>query len=247
MKKRHLFFIPAFLLFFIFQPLFAKVVPQSASLSASSTPTPSPTPEPQAVKPVNFPGAFDPLTIELYAFRRSIAVGMEYQVGFGPFLSSSSRLSQGYFGYSGVLLIGCKISDSFSVLAGLDGSSFKTKNRLLAQSTDLSDFNLLVLGKYRLAVKAVRPYLYAGTGLAFNSFGPNPNDTGAAAAAPSGEEADFMVEGGLGVEVQTFEDLFLFAQVGSTYDFTSEKFALAGYVDSPTSYVPVVFGIVFER
>jgi hypothetical protein len=209
----------------------------------NGTPVSSPAP---VLSPAEFNRNFygiDFADLYLLTLRAMFRAGIEFHVGFGPFLSGSPQLNRGYSGYNGTTGLGYEFSDSFSLSLDFNGAGYKSKNAAATGISLFNDDNLMLLGKYRFLTGNFRPYLLGGAGLGFTDYYTvadlsSGNSTG---------ETDLAVEAGVGTEYQLAGDMFLFVQGCFIDDFVSAHFAQGAFVDSPTTYAPLQFGIVFER
>jgi opacity protein-like surface antigen len=183
------------------------------------------------------------LDFEMSAFPDLFKLGLEFHVGFGPNLSNSPQLNRGYSGYNGTFGLGYELTRNFSLSFDFNGISCRSKNTAATGISLFNDDNLMLLGKYRFLTGNFRPYLFGGTGIGFTNY----YTVADLSSGNSAEEIDLAFEAGAGVEYQLAGEIFLFAQGCFLDDLVSPHFAQSAYVDSPTTYVPLQFGITFER
>jgi hypothetical protein len=211
--------------------------------------TPSPTPAPTET-PISASTNYSNLLTNhlmgldpFFWFNPSIEEGIIYQVGFGGVVFPSRQLGKNYSGYSVECALGFVVSDSFSISAGLDGGSLYSQNSTLTGTTSFNDVNAILTGKYEFLTENIRPYVYAGAGLAFNNYNTGHGNS----TADIKDEADFAGVAGFGLEYQIAHLFFIYAEESLIVDFDSSSFAGLGSTDSPIRYSPVLLGIVFER
>ena len=191
--------------------------------------------------PVESPLPRQPSTDVFYlmqkAFNEGVNAGFEFHVGFGPFLSDSPQVKT-YPGYNGAFGIGWEINRSFSLSFELQGADYQTPDKI----NDLYFTELMLLGKYRLFTGDFRPYLTGGMGVGISEYFPVGNYTQTIA-----HDTNFVAEAGGGLEVQVAKNFFLFAQSSYVDHQLSPSFAQMTGVNNPFQFVPLQFGITFER
>lgn len=173
------------------------------------------------------------------AFNLAVKAGMEFHVGVGPFLSNSPATQGNYGGNNVDIGVGFEFDPAFSLSLDFQGSDYKNN------VTDyyLTYMEVMAVGKYRLFTGDVRPYLLGGLGLSFTEYFPEGQDF----TVKSPEDTNLVAEVGGGLEVQVFHSLFLYAQTAYVANPLSSSFAQMAGVESDFHYVPLQFGIAFER
>jgi hypothetical protein len=95
---------------------------------------------------------------------------------------------------------------------------------------------LIAKGQYCFGTGTVKPYLFLGAGVAFNS-----SSASAFGITGSTSETDFLGEGGLGLDFAVAQNVGLFVQGKVELDTTSKNYA----ADVPTVLIPINAGIKF--
>ncbi|HEY5037561.1 MAG TPA: hypothetical protein VIJ93_00655 [bacterium] len=172
------------------------------------------------------------------AFNEAFHAGFEFHVGFGPFLSDSLPVNH-YSGYNGTFGLGWEISRSFSLSFEYQGADYKTSDKIY----DLYFDELMLLGKYRLFTGDFRPYLFGGLGVGISEYFPD----GVFPIQTIAHDTNIVGEVGVGFEVQVAKNFFLFAQTSYVDNQLSPSFTQSVAVENPFHFVPLQFGIAFER
>ena len=89
-----------------------------------------------------------------------------------------------------------------------------------------------------------------GPGIGYNEYRSNQGavidqNTGSGYIPINSYEIDFLVEGGVGMELGLGGGFATFLQTKVTYDFTSGPFGQYGSTDSPLIVMPLELGMLF--
>jgi hypothetical protein len=171
------------------------------------------------------------------AFNEAFHAGLEVHVGFGPFLAESPQVKKDP-GYNGAFGLGWEINRSLSLSFEFQGADYQNKDT----KYDLYFDELMLLGKYRLFTGDFRPYLSGAMGVGITQYFPDGNFT-----PNTPQDTNFVAEAGAGIEVQVARNFFLFAQTSYVDHRLSPAFAQNAAVNDPFQFVPLQFGITFER
>jgi hypothetical protein len=172
-------------------------------------------------------------------------------IGLGAALPMSANLRANYsLGLNVSLGTGYQLTDRLSAWADVDFDYFGASPNSIESSNGYTIVGLALWLRYCPFGTNLRPYLFAGPGLAYNevrSTGTAVYDyyTGLFYYPINAYEFDFTAEGGLGLEYKVSDGLRLFLQGKITYDFTSENFAGNALTDSPAFFIPIQTGIIF--
>ena len=172
------------------------------------------------------------------AFNLAVKAGMEFHLGVGPFLSNSPSINSNYGSYNADFGIGFEFDPAFSLSFDAGGADYQNH----ATGYNLNTVDFLLMGKYRLFTGDVRPYLTAGLGVGVADYFPEGDNT-----QNPVEYVGFSAEAGGGLETQVFHSLFLYVQTGYVFHPLSSSYAQMAGVESDFHYVPLQFGIAFER
>ena len=191
--------------------------------------------------PVESPLSLQPSRDILYlmqqGFNEAVHAGFEVHVGFGPFLSDNPPVNR-YSGYNGAFGMGWEINRSFSLSLEFQGADYKTRDEI----NDLYFTELMALGKYRFFTGDFRPFVSVGMGVGISEYFPNMDFKNMIA-----HDTNFVAEAGLGLEVQVAKNFFLLAQTSAIDHQLSPSFSQVTGVENPFQFVPLQFGVVFER
>ncbi|HJT25689.1 MAG TPA: hypothetical protein VJ873_14025, partial [bacterium] len=171
-------------------------------------------------------------------FNEMFHAGVEFHLAFGPFLSNSPQINSNDPGYNGDFGIGFEFTPAFSLSADYQGADYKNKQT----QYDFYANALMLKGKYRFFTDAFRPFLEGGLGVGFTDYFPEGNFT-----THNQEDVDLAAEAGAGMEVELTRYFFLYAQTGYVVHPLAPSFAQMAGVETPFHYVPLQFGVVFER
>ncbi len=165
--------------------------------------------------------------------------GVEFQIEGGMVSPVSRSLYENYTSSSSFgVAVGYKFDSHFSIL--LDGEYQDMNGQNPSGNLPAFGFDTLemaVLEKYRFSsISNIHPFIFLGEGAAINNFtGPNPLGT-------ITNEADPLVEGGLGLEFSFGDRANAFIQAKETADLTSSRFS----PDKITLYLPIQIGVNFS-
>jgi|GEM_PF-4656268 len=171
----------------------------------------------------------------------------EFSLGLGGAPDISNDLCRTYTpAFTFNFAFGYRFSPQFSLLLDFDGGVFGLNHEPSDGDQTLLNFNLALLAKLRLSPTGVRPYLFAGPGLGiynlnfrFSYNGLEGND--------SLQDANFMAEGGLGVEIPLAHFIDLYLQSRAVVQFTNSNFVAVSGIDNETVYLPIEVGITFAK
>ena len=171
----------------------------------------------------------------------------ELMFGSGMAIPNSNNFFQNYnsafdFNYG----IGYKLSNVLTILMEVDNAGFFPKNNTMGGSFNFGISNVGFLGKIRFSSRGIRPYVFAGPGIAFNSYNLNFTYQGLNASASKSED-DFLMEAGLGLEVPLIKGIYIFLQGKMSYVFMTNNYSNFGSVDNLTGVIPVQAGVVFSN
>ncbi len=171
----------------------------------------------------------------------------ELMLGLGGAFGLSPKLAKEYYpGFDATFGYGYKLSPTFSLL--LDGEAVRSGS---AEDSVTGGYNftaggLSLLAKLRFATKGLRPYLFAGPGICtinYNYIWQKDNYTQNMSYSDDG----FMLEGGVGVEIQVDKVIYLFFQDRMVWSTTTSGLNNFVPTDNPVGYMPLEFGVMFGR
>lgn len=171
--------------------------------------------------------------------------------GIGIGLPISSNLGNAYsLGFNVELGVGYKVTDQISLWIDVDLDLFNSKNNALTGGNNFTLAEAAFWVKYRILTSDLSPTIFFGPGLSYNENRSNSvllydQNTGYESVPVNAYEFDFLVEGGLGLDLKMVEGIHAFLQGKLTYDFTSAHFAGFASTDSPLVAVPLEAGILF--
>lgn len=172
---------------------------------------------------------------------------LEFQIGIGGAMPTSNNLSQLYHpGFSINVAAGYKLSRAFSLMLALDGQIFDSANDALTNGGyEFSELNVGILAKLRFSTGPVRPFLFAGPGVAENDFNQDTINGNFQTHNSYRGSGSVLAEGGAGVEIQLSRKMFLYAQSSMTFDFTNSDVTSFVNLDNTTHFVPIQVGLFF--
>jgi hypothetical protein len=171
--------------------------------------------------------------------------------GIGIGLPISSNLGKAYsLGFNVELGAGYKVTDQFSLWIDVDLDLLNSKNDVLTNNNNFTLGEAAFWVKYRILTSDLSPTIFFGPGLSYNENRSNSvllydQNTGYESVPVNAYEFDFLVEGGLGLDLKMVEGIHAFLQGKMTYDFTSVHFAGFASTDSPIVVVPLEAGVLF--
>jgi outer membrane protein W len=137
-------------------------------------------------------------------------------------------------GWGGEGSIGYHSMDNFDVSVESGYDTYAAKNQTFSGTWNL--IPLVLKGQYYFGSDAVKPYLFLGAGVAFNS-----ESASAFGLTGTTNETDFLGEGGLGLAFSLGDKASLFVQGTVEVDTTSSNYSN----DSPTVLIPINAGFKF--
>jgi hypothetical protein len=197
------------------------------------------------------------------------------QLGGGISQPLSKQLSDNYsLGYNGSIALGYKASNDFTLSINGQVNSLGIKNinlidngnlpfdntNVTAKSADFSSFQVSAIGKlYLMGVAVLRPYVFAGPGIAFNAYHVHtdfPGNDSDFQTDYATVETDFFATGGVGAELDLSGGLSVFAQAQFALDVTKSGASniiadsavdpAAFNSDSTSYYLPITAGINYN-
>lgn len=197
------------------------------------------------------------------------------QLGGGISQPLSGQLSKNYsLGYNSSFALGYRASSDFVLsldtqinslglqnIDDIDNSSLPYDNdNVTAKSASFDSFQVSAIGKlYVMGMTVLRPYVFAGPGVAFNAYHIHTNFPGNNSNFQTDYatvETDFFATGGLGAELNLADGLSLFAQAQLALSLTktgngniiadSAKTSSNFNSDSASFYLPITAGINYN-
>ena len=172
-------------------------------------------------------------------------------ISLGAGIPQTPNLQQAYntalhFG----LGTGLRVSASLSFWLDFSLDQFNNKNADLTNHNNYMVVGLAGLAHYRFLASDFSPFVFGGPGLAYNenrTTVPVVDTTYNTVTLPiSGDEFDFLMEGGLGAGYEAVAGLEFFIQGRLLWDLTSSNFAGIAYTDSPVKLIPLEAGAIFS-
>ena len=171
--------------------------------------------------------------------------------GLGISIPASGKLQQAYSnGFYFAIGSGYKLTEQFSVWLDLALNLYNSKNDSLTHGNNYTLIEGAFWARYRILRSEVSPYFFAGPGISYNEYRNTgvvlyDPTTGAGYIPINSYEVDFLLEGGLGIDMSLGGGLDTYLQGKLTYSFTSPAFAGYASTDSPIIVVPLELGINF--
>jgi hypothetical protein len=172
----------------------------------------------------------------------------EFQLGLGAGIPLSPSLGHEFqTGLWVDLAYSYKMSDYVALSLDLEGGQQPSNNSSLTNGGfGFSPGIIALTAKVRFARNGLRPYIFAGPGLALESYNYNYIN-GIYSQTTSYSDAGFGILAGVGFELQVDKAIYLYLQGGMFWATTPGD--LSGFIpmDNPLSVVPVLFGVQFGR
>jgi Outer membrane protein beta-barrel domain len=171
--------------------------------------------------------------------------------GIGIGIPASTHLQQAYStGFNIAIGSGYKLTEQLSLWLDLGLNLYNSKNDSLTNGNNYTLIEGAFWIRYRFLDSGVSPYILAGPGLAYNEFRNNnvvlyDPTTGYGYIPINSSEVDFLMEGGLGIDMRLGEGIDTYLQGKLTYIFTSPNFTGYASPDNPIIVVPLELGIIF--
>jgi hypothetical protein len=156
---------------------------------------------------------------------------MNGDTGF-PTGSLSHNVNQGWGG-EGSIGFRFPIDLEFSVESGYD--TYSSKNGSFNSTWNVVP--LIIKTQYSFGNAGIKPYVFIGAGVAFNSKTASSNGN-----MNSASETDFLDEAGIGLSFVMMENTCFFVQGKVEMDYTSANYA----ADQPTVLFPINAGFKFD-
>jgi opacity protein-like surface antigen len=172
----------------------------------------------------------------------------EFEIGLGPAFPLSPTLTQEFkTGFWVNLGYGYKLSNLVALNLDLEGGTLDSNNDSLTRDGyGFSPGIIALTAKVRFAPKGLRPYLFAGPGLALESYSGTYSN-GNFTQTSTYSDAGFGIVGGAGLELQVEKVIYLYLQAEAFWSTTPSD--VNGFIpmDNPFNILPIQFGVLFGR
>jgi outer membrane protein W len=180
------------------------------------------------------------------------------EVGTGISLPLNKDISK-YFNSSLILdgSLGYRLSPDFTLLVNVNHNTYHTLATiglpLTVQWPNMNVWEGNLLGKYYFSNSSIRPYIFAGPGIATTTFEVRGFQSNTHILLGS-TETNFVATAGLGLQFQVCHQWNAFIQGAFSFDFTnkgaSSLFSLISTtlpgLPRPTTFLPVEVGLIYN-